>query len=94
MEIQKATDFIEEMTEPHFAEKCGNWYEGGLGMELAFHNTRGTPKFCVKTDKEDIWDLSKAEVDRLLETLNLNDGYTWLPVETGFAKDKKIPLIP
>lgn len=34
MEIQKATDFIEEMTEPHFAEKCGNWYEGDTVLVL------------------------------------------------------------
>jgi hypothetical protein len=62
-------------------------------MEILFRNKRGTAKLCMRASTENIWDIPEAEVNRLNDILSLNEGYTWIPVRTGFAKDNKLPLI-
>lgn len=62
-------------------------------MELLFCNKTGTAKLCMRASTENIWTIPEAEVNRLKDILSLNEGYTWKPVRTGFAKENKLPLI-
>lgn len=62
-------------------------------MEILFLNKRGTTKLCMKVSVDDIWSMKEHEVLKLNEILSLNPEYKWKPVRTGFAYDKKLPLI-
>ena len=62
-------------------------------MELLFRNKRRTAKLCMKVNCENIYHLSDTEINKLNEILDLNNGYSWEPVRTGFACENKLPLI-
>lgn len=62
-------------------------------MELLFRNKNKTCKFCVKTDAKSIYDLNKKELRFIRNTIQMNDGYCWEPVSTGFAAISNLPLL-
>ncbi len=64
-------------------------------MEILFRNKRNTAKLCMKVSEDvtTIRDLKAYELNKLNETLSLNEGYKWEPVRTGFAYDNNLPLI-
>lgn len=62
-------------------------------MELLFRNKRGTKKLCMSVEVEDIMKLDDKDIDKLKEILELNAGYNWQPVSTGYAAKYNLPLI-
>ena len=62
-------------------------------MEILFRNKRRTAKLCMKVSCDDVWHFNENELDMLKGIIAMNEGYTWEPVRTGFARDNNLPLI-
>ena len=63
-------------------------------MEILFRNKLRTAKMCMKADGNMVQNLSDRDINLINMILNANSGYAWEPVEDGFAKRHKLPLIP
>lgn len=62
-------------------------------MEILFRNKRGTAKLCMKVGCVNVFELKEYEIKKLNGILEINEGYKWEPVKTGFAEENNLPLI-
>lgn len=62
-------------------------------MEIIFYNKNGIHKLCMLVNCNNIMKMSKKEVNKLTEILNLNDGFQWLPKGKGYAEKYRLPVI-
>ena len=63
-------------------------------MEILIRNKRNTAKLCLKVEARSVGELDGPELAALLAVLEANDGYRWEPVRDGYARGRKLPLVP